>query len=84
VIGLDNQVELIFGDPTPDDVRDSIKKAFKRDASLDAEGLSIDTFDGTVRLSGQVESWAEHDAAVDAAWAAPGVRDVEDRLLVEY
>ena len=25
-----------------------------------------------------------HDAAVAAAWAAPGVIDVEDRLVVEY
>src|SRR3954452_1574297 len=30
------------------DVRHAIKKAFKRDASLDAEALSIDTLDGTV------------------------------------
>ena len=84
VIGVDDQVELTIGDPTPADVRHSIKKAFKRDASLDAEALSIDTFDGTVALSGHVESWVEHDAAVNAAWAAPGVRTVEDRIVVDY
>src|SRR6266550_4111779 len=57
IIGLDDQVELTIDDPTPADVRHSIKKAFKRDASLDAEALSIDTFDGTVTLSGHVDSW---------------------------
>jgi osmotically-inducible protein OsmY len=46
VIGVDDQVELTSDDPTPADVRQSIKKAFKRDASLDADALSIDTFDG--------------------------------------
>jgi osmotically-inducible protein OsmY len=84
VIGLDDQVELTIDDPTPADVRHSIKKAFKRDASLDAEALSIDTLDGTVALSGHVDSWVEHDAAVNAAWAAPGVRAVEDRIVVDY
>jgi hypothetical protein len=36
VIGVDDQVELTIADPTPSDVRHSITKAFKRDASLDA------------------------------------------------
>jgi osmotically-inducible protein OsmY len=84
VIGLDDEVELTIGDPTPADVRHSIKKSFKRDASLDAEALSIDTFEGTVTLSGHVDSWVAHDAAVNAAWAAPGVRAVEDRIVVDY
>jgi osmotically-inducible protein OsmY len=84
VIGLDDQVELTIDDPAPADVRQSISKAFKRDARLDAEALSIDTFDGTVTLSGHVSSWVEHDAAVNAAWAAPGVRTVEDEIVVDY
>src|SRR4051812_14710627 len=71
VISVDDQVELTIEEPTPADVRHSIAKAFKRDASLDAEALSIDTLDGTVTLSGHVDSWVEHDAAVNAAWAAP-------------
>jgi osmotically-inducible protein OsmY len=84
VIGVDDEVELTIEDPTPADVRDSIKKAFKRDASLDAEALSIDTFDGTVTLAGHVDSWVEHDAALNAAWAAPGVRAVDDEIVVDY
>ena len=84
VIDVDDQVELTIADPTPSDVRNSITKAFKRDASLDADSLSIDTFDGTVTLSGHVDSWVEHDAAVNAAWAAPGVMVVEDDLVVDY
>jgi osmotically-inducible protein OsmY len=84
VIGLDDQVELSIGDPTPADVRHSIKKAFTRDAGLDAEALWIDTLDGTVTPSGHVDSWVEHDAAVNAAWAAPGVRAVEDQIVIDY
>jgi hypothetical protein len=31
-----------------------------------------------------VRSWAEHDEAIAAAWAGPGVTEVADRIKVEY
>jgi osmotically-inducible protein OsmY len=37
-----------------------------------------------VTLTGTVRSWAERDAAVAAAWVAPGVTDVRDHLTVLY
>jgi osmotically-inducible protein OsmY len=37
-----------------------------------------------VTLSGTVSSFADHDEAVAAAWAAPGVTDVKDHVLVGY
>jgi osmotically-inducible protein OsmY len=84
VVGLEAQVELTIGAPTPADVRHSIDKAFRRDARLDAEALSIETDEGVVSLSGHVRSWVEHDAAINAAWSAPGVVDVDDRIVVEH
>jgi osmotically-inducible protein OsmY len=65
-------------------VEHDIKRAFKRNAKLDAKELSVETADHTVTVSGTVRSWAEHDEAIDAAWAAPGVRDVKDRIAVLY
>jgi osmotically-inducible protein OsmY len=82
VIELVDQIELTVGAPTPADVRHSINKAFKRDARVDAEAISIDTDEGVVTLSGHVRSFVEHDAAVNAAWAAPGVVEVDDHLVV--
>ena len=84
VIDIDDHVELTIGAPTPADVRHYINKAFTRDARVDAEALSIDTDENTVTLSGHVRSWVEHDAAINAAWSAPGVVDVDDRLVVEH
>ena len=52
--------------------------------NLDAKNVEVETSNGTVKLSGTVSSWADHDAAVDAAWSAPGVRDVRDHILVAY
>ena len=65
-------------------VKDDIRSAFERNAALDADDLSVTTSNGTVKIKGAVNSWAEHDEAVSAAWAAPGVTDVDDRILVEY
>ena len=53
-------------------------------ALADAEGLSVKTYGNTVLLSGAVSSLDERDAAVAAAWAAPGVAAVKDQIMVEY
>jgi osmotically-inducible protein OsmY len=84
VLHVDNRIELIPGAPTVDMVTHSITRAFGRNRKLDAEALSVEVDDGTVMLSGHVSSWVEHDAAMKAAWSAPGVVKVEDRLLVEH
>jgi osmotically-inducible protein OsmY len=84
VAGIDNQIALITPQPKAGDVKQSIARAFQRNANLDAEGLSVTTRGNTVLLGGAVSSWDERDAAVAAAWAAPGVAAVEDRIVVEY
>jgi len=83
VAGIDNAISLTR---TPDarEARDAIRAAFRRDAALEADGLSVETSsDGLVILSGTVSSWAAHDHAVAAAWSAPGVTQVADRIRIE-
>lgn len=65
-------------------VERSIKSAFKRNAAFDADDLVVSTDGGSVTVKGTVRSWAEHDEALDAAWAAPGVNDVRDDLTIAY
>jgi osmotically-inducible protein OsmY len=84
VVGLENDIDLSDTTPSPDDVEKKIKKAFTRNAKLDADDLAVSISDGTVTLSGTVRSWDERDAAVTAAWAAPGVKVVDDLLTVAY
>ena len=67
------------------DVKKGISEAFRRNAKLDGNQLSVDTTSyGRVALVGTVSSWAEHDEAVAAAWYAPGVTEVDDQILVAY
>jgi osmotically-inducible protein OsmY len=64
-------------------MQQSIMSAFQRNASLTRKLLSVDALaSGVVILSGTVTSWAEHEEAVAAAWSAPGVSRVQDRILL--
>jgi osmotically-inducible protein OsmY len=84
VAGLENDVYLTWPTPAAGDVQHSITKALERDAKLDADNLAVATSNGAVTLTGRVRSWSEHDAAVAAAWAAPGVTTVHDHVTISY
>lgn len=84
VIGIQDNIDLLSPTPDPGDVHHSIKKALERDAKLDADDIAVDSFNGTVTLRGNVRSWSEYDAAIAAAWSAPGVINVDDRLSIAY
>jgi osmotically-inducible protein OsmY len=64
------------------DVRAKIEAAFTRSAEIDARRVSVTAQDGKVTLAGNVRSWAERQEAERAAWAAPGVSQVDDRIIV--
>ena len=64
------------------DVAAQIEAAFRRSAEVDARRVNVTARDGKVILSGHVRSWIERQEAERAAWAAPGVTQVDDRLTV--
>ena len=65
------------------DVKRKIEGAFKRHAVLDAREIEVKVDNSTVTLQGHVHTWQEHADADRAAWAAPGVAHVENRLVVQ-
>jgi osmotically-inducible protein OsmY len=79
-----DEIEIKNPRPNAADMQESIKKALKRNAALDAEGLHVSTDNGIVTIKGTVRSRAERDEAIDAAWAAPGVTAVRDDLTIAY
>jgi osmotically-inducible protein OsmY len=82
VVGVVNEIEVLAPAQELDVMSDQIERAFERNAQTRANAIRISVLDGRVTLSGDVSSWAERDAAMAAAAAAPGVRDVDDRLTV--
>jgi osmotically-inducible protein OsmY len=67
---------------TASDVKSLIEGALRRSAEVEARRIVVETTDGKVTLRGSVHSWHEAAEAVEAAWRAPGVTQVEDRLTV--
>jgi osmotically-inducible protein OsmY len=66
------------------DVKQKIEEAFQRQARLDSKEIDVDVDDNQITLKGCVHSWREKDDAARAAWAAPGVTKVENKLQVQY
>jgi osmotically-inducible protein OsmY len=64
------------------EVKSEIENALKRSAELDAEQIRVEAEGDRVILKGTVHSWFEREEAEKAAWRAPGVREVEDDLVV--
>jgi osmotically-inducible protein OsmY len=81
VVGLNNQIKVNPEIEVPD-LQKRIEAALKRNAEIEAKGIRIKVLNGTVTLSGTVHDWIEHDAVRNAAWSAPGVRNVEDHLTI--
>ncbi|KWO78720.1 OsmY domain-containing protein [Burkholderia ubonensis] len=65
------------------DIGGSIKRAIMRHAKREAKHIGIEVRDGTVTLSGKMDSFAERKAVRGAAWSARGVRAVVDNLVVD-
>jgi osmotically-inducible protein OsmY len=67
---------------TPSEVKRRIEEAFRRSAEIDASRVSVEATGGEVILRGTVRSWAERQEAERAAWAAPGVTKVDNRISI--
>jgi osmotically-inducible protein OsmY len=66
----------------PYEVRRKIEDAFRRSAEIDASRVTVEANGSEVILRGTVKSWAEREEAERAAWAAPGVTKVDNRVTI--
>jgi len=86
LLGVRSVVSSITIQPkaTSSDIRNKITSAFQRNASIDAQNITIDIVGGRATLKGTVRSLFEKEAAETVAWAAPGISFVDNQIKVGY
>lgn len=82
VRGVINNIE-IEPHAEAENVKKKIEAALERHAEVEAKGIRVTvTENSEVLLEGKVDNWEEKFAVENAAWSAPGVRNVRDRLTI--
>jgi len=66
------------------DLKAKINAALHRSAQIDANSIKVEVSGNKVILSGTVHSIKEKEDADDAAWMAPGVSAVENRIVIHF
>jgi osmotically-inducible protein OsmY len=66
----------------PQEIKQKIEAALRRNAEVDANRITVDANGSEVILKGTVRSWVERQEAERAAWLAPGVTRVDNRITI--
>ena len=83
VSGVFNKISVTAPTVVPQAVRHTIEKALERRAEREAKRITVAVEEGTVTLSGQVNSWPEERAVLEAVAHAPGVSHVCNHMRIE-
>ena len=67
---------------TPSELKKKIEHALTRSAEVDAKSITVEVQGSKAILKGKVRSWAEKHEAEQAAWLAPGITSVENKIEI--
>jgi len=82
VAGLNNML-AVKPKVSVEDLKTLIEAALVRNSELDASKIRVSAVGNLVKLEGFVNRWTERKTVEHAAWSVPGVRNVENHLLID-
>jgi osmotically-inducible protein OsmY len=82
VNGVINEI-VVKPQVTPGEVKKKIEGALVRSATIDASRITVEVQGNKAILKGRVRAWAEREEAERAAWSAPGISSVENRITLD-
>jgi len=85
LIGVKGVTNLVKVEPKiqPENLKEKIKKAFERNATIDAGNVRVEVIGNKAILKGNVQSWVEKRQAELTVWSAPGILEVENKLEIK-
>jgi osmotically-inducible protein OsmY len=81
VTGVSNLIS-VKPQSTPSELKKKIEQALMRSAEVDARSIAVEVQGSKAILKGKVRSWAEKHEAEQAAWLAPGIASVENKIEI--
>jgi osmotically-inducible protein OsmY len=88
VTGVFDVVNKLAVVPTEDfvdeDVATDVTDALERNLHVNVDNVTVKVKDGKVTLTGKVSSWTAYRSAEDSAFYTLGVKNVDNRLTIEY
>jgi osmotically-inducible protein OsmY len=82
VRGLTSNIAVKPSKASSLEVRRAIEEALERRAEREAKKIQVTVSEGTVTLTGTVQSWREKEAVASAARFTLGVRSVDNQLRI--
>ncbi|MFZ9916371.1 MAG: BON domain-containing protein, partial [Phycisphaerales bacterium] len=83
VRGVVNMVSVQAKPVDAERIKNEIEEALERQAEREARRIGVTVKDGVVTLTGRIRSWAERNAVDRVVGFAPGVRRLDDQLVVD-
>lgn len=83
VRGITNNINITTASKDIIEKRD-IEIAIERNGAINNKNIEIYVFDNIVTLKGNVDSWYQKSESGRIAWNAPGVKQVQNDLFVDF
>ncbi len=84
VRGVIDHIEISSSDIEDEVLKKNIEKALVMDPATDSYEVTVSVNDGSVTLSGEVESWQEKQLSATVAKGVSGVRSLENDITFNY